>query len=104
MRAFTPNRASFWLKGVPAFDSLMPPVRGDLPPTEMRPELGAVVPVTMPGAKTTLFDGPSGWQVGSTSSATRAEVRPRPPRQAYFSGASKRGLTGHIGSDLVCRS
>jgi len=30
----------------------MPPVRGDLPPTETRPEVGALVPVTMPGAKT----------------------------------------------------
>jgi hypothetical protein len=40
---------------VPAFDSLMPPVKGDLAPTEIRDDVEAEVPVMIPGAKTTLF-------------------------------------------------
>src|SRR5512136_1551939 len=54
---------------VPALDSLMPPVSGDLPPTETRADVGAAVPVNMPGEKTSLLLGPSGWHSGGTSSA-----------------------------------
>ena len=52
--------ANFWGKGVPAFASFIPPVRGDLPPTEILPEEGAIVPVTNPGASISLLFGPNG--------------------------------------------
>ena len=45
---------------VPALASLIVPVSAPLPPTEMRELVGAAVPVTMPGAKTSLLLGPSG--------------------------------------------
>ena len=47
--------------------------------------------VRMPGAITSLFSAASGWQVGGTSSATMAEVSPRPPKSRYASpGSSER--------------
>ena len=42
---------------LPALDSLIPPVRGDLAPAETRPDEGAVVPVVKPGAKMRLLFG-----------------------------------------------
>jgi len=33
-------------------------VSGDFAPTEIRADVGAAVPVTMPGAKTSLLFGP----------------------------------------------
>ena len=77
-----------WGQADPALVSLMVPVRGDFPPTEMRALVGAAVPVTIPGAKTTLLLGPRGWQFGSTSSHTMLEVSQRPPLNLYFSGTS----------------
>jgi hypothetical protein len=55
-----PRRASRRPQPVPAFDSLIPPVSGDFPPTEMRDDVGDAVPVTIPGEKTTLLFGPKG--------------------------------------------
>jgi hypothetical protein len=67
----------------------MPPVSGLLPPKEVRPLLGAAgVPVTHPGAITSLLLGPSGWQSGSTSSQVIAEVKPRPAQRDHLSGTS----------------
>ena len=56
----------------------MPPVNGDLPPTETRAEVGAEVPVTMPAEKTSLLLMPSAWHKGGTSSETICEVNARP--------------------------
>src|SRR5690349_13263212 len=64
----------------------MPPVSGLLQPTEMRPLVDADEPVRRPGASTSLLAALSGWQVGSTSFATIAEVRPRPPSPRYSAG------------------
>jgi putrescine aminotransferase len=52
------------------------------------PELAALVPVSKPGANTSLLCLPNGWQVGSTSAATMVEVSPRPPSPAQASGTS----------------
>ncbi len=60
MIALIPRRASFWLNHVPAFDSLIVPVKGDFAPTEIRAEVGETVPLTIPEAITTLFFGPRG--------------------------------------------
>jgi len=86
--ALRPKRAIFWLARPPELDSLMVPVKGDFPPKDIRPEVGAAVPLTMPGARTSLLEELRGWQVGGTSSQTMAEVRPRPPHLTYFSGTS----------------
>ena len=50
-----PRRANFWGAVPPELASLIVPVRGDLPPIEIRPEVGALVPVTMPVAKVSLL-------------------------------------------------
>ena len=47
--------AKSWDQPEPAFDSFIVPVRGDLPPTETRADVEALVPVTIPGAKTSLL-------------------------------------------------
>jgi hypothetical protein len=52
--------ARSWGNAEPAFDSLIPPVNGDFAPTEIRADVAAVVPVTIPGAKTSLLFGPRG--------------------------------------------
>jgi hypothetical protein len=67
-------------QAVPALDSLIPPVRGDLAPAEMRLELGAAVPVTIPGQKASLLKGPRGWARGGTSAEMMEEDNPRPPK------------------------
>jgi hypothetical protein len=54
------NLASFWENTPPELDSLMPPVKGDLPPTEIRPVLAAMVPVKRPVAMTSLLSLLSG--------------------------------------------
>ena len=59
-KARTPRRAMRWAKEPPALDSLMPPVRGDLAPTESRPDEPAGVPVRVPEAKTSLLNLPRG--------------------------------------------
>jgi hypothetical protein len=69
-----PILATFWEKVPPELLSLMPPVRGLLAPTEMRPDWTAVVPLRRPGAKMSLLLFPRGWQVGFTSFATNVEV------------------------------
>jgi len=46
----------------------MAPVRGDLAFTAMRLAQGMLVPVNGPGANISLFSGPRGSQLGSTSS------------------------------------
>ncbi len=71
---------------VPAFDSFMPLVSGDLAPIEILEAVGALVPVTNPGAKISLLSGPRGWQVAGTSSYTIVDVSPLPPRFLYDSG------------------
>ncbi len=73
----------YWPPVPPALDSLMPPVSGLLQPTEIRPEEPAVVAQSVPGAKTSLFSGPRGWQVGGTSLQMTAVVRARPASPAY---------------------
>src|SRR5512144_1344845 len=84
--AARPSLATFWLERPPALLSLIPPVRGLFPPKEIRPLLGAAgEPLTHPGAMTILLFGPSGWHIGSTSSKTIDEVRPRPAQRAHFS-------------------
>jgi len=85
-----PSLPSFCPGRPPALDSLMPPVRGLLPPTEIRPELGAMDPASNPGATTSLLLGPRGWQRGGTSSATTLDVNARPPKRRYFSGSSSK--------------
>src|ERR1019366_5215654 len=72
----------------PAFDSLMPPVRGLLQPTERRLLVVAGVADSRPGAKTSLLPAPSAWHSGSTSSATRHDVSPLPPSPAYLPNGS----------------
>src|SRR5450830_1540600 len=79
IRALILNRANRWPQRVPALASLIPPVSGDLPPTDSRAEVGAELPVTMPGEKISLLLGPRGWAVGGTSSAVRVLVSHRPP-------------------------
>ncbi|MBP1628865.1 MAG: hypothetical protein H6Q00_3340 [Holophagaceae bacterium] len=86
MRACISSLASIRAAVPPALDSLMPPVRGLLAPADKRPELAAEVPVSIPGAKTSLLFGPRGWQDGGTSWATTVEVRARPPNPAQESG------------------
>src|SRR5690554_124536 len=89
MMAASPSRAIFCPERPPAFDSLIPPVSGLFAPKEVRPLLGAAgEPVTQPGAMTSLLCGPSGWQVGSTSSNMMCDVNPRPAQRAHFSGTS----------------
>ncbi len=63
----------------PELASLIVHVSGLLAPADNRPEHGAPVPVKLPGASTSLLAAESGWQWGGTSSATSAEVKPRPP-------------------------
>ena len=58
--ALIPRRAISCGIPDPELVSLMPPVRGDFAPTEMRALVGAAVPVTIPGAKTTLLLDPRG--------------------------------------------
>ncbi len=72
----------------PELHSFIPPVNGLLPPTEIRPEFGADVPLNIPGANISLLFLPRGWQVALTSSLIKFEVRARPPRPIYFSGTS----------------
>jgi len=72
----------------PELDSLMPPVSGLLPPTDIRPELAAGVPDKVPGANTSLLLGPSGWQVGGTSAATTVLVKARPPKVTHSAGTA----------------
>ena len=64
----------------------MPPVSGLLPPTESRPEVGAAVPDTTPGASTNTLSGPRGSQVGSHSSVRILADSPRPPSSFQASG------------------
>jgi hypothetical protein len=45
--------------------------------------MAAVVPLSNPGAITSLLFSPRGWQSGGTSLETIAEVRALPPRPAY---------------------
>ena len=81
---------------VPEFDSLIVPVRGDLAPTDRREDVGALVPVTIPGEKTSLLFGPSGWQVAGTSSWTMLEVSHRPARWAYLSGSGSKAVVRSV--------
>jgi hypothetical protein len=53
-------RASTWAAWPPALDSLMVSVSGLLQPTERRPVIDAVVPLSIPGAITSLFSAPRG--------------------------------------------
>lgn len=62
----------------------MVPVNGLLAPTDIRPELGAEVPLSKPGAKIILLFLPRGWQVGWTSSFTKLDVKARPLNQHIF--------------------
>jgi hypothetical protein len=55
-----PNLAIICAEVPPALLSLMPPVKGLFEPTESRPEFEATVPVSKPGANTSLLFGPSG--------------------------------------------
>src|SRR4030042_6061754 len=72
----------------PALDSLIPPVRGDFAPTEIRADVGADVPVTIPGENTILLFIPRGWHKGGTSSAMIVDVSARPAKYLYASGNS----------------
>ena len=55
-------------------------------PTEMRPEVGAAVPLSTPGASTSTFSGPSGSHFGLHSSSRIFAERPRPPSSCHFAG------------------
>jgi hypothetical protein len=61
---------------------------GLLAPTESLPLQGTMVPPRIPGAKTSLFSGPSGSHFGGTSCAIMLEVSPLPPNFRYASGTS----------------
>jgi hypothetical protein len=61
-------------------------VRGDFAPTEIRADVGAGVPVTIPGENTNLLFDPNGWHKGGTSSATIVDVSARPAKYLYASG------------------
>jgi hypothetical protein len=50
---------------------------------ESRLDIAAPVPLRRPGAITSLFSPPKGWQSGGTSFETMAEVIALPPRPAY---------------------
>src|SRR6266496_1512015 len=95
--ALMPSTASCRATLPPELHSLMVPVSGLLQPTESRPALEAMVPVSSPGASTSLLLGPSGWQVGGTSAATIVEVRARPPKPSQALGA---GSTVLLRSDI----
>ena len=82
------RRAIFCENEPPELDSLIVPVSGLFAPTDMRPELGADVPLRSPGAKIILLFLPRAWQVGLTSSLTKLEVSARPPSRAYSSGTA----------------
>jgi len=84
-RALIPSRASFWETRPPLLLSLIPPVNGDFPPTESRPELAAGEPDNNPGAKTSLLYLLKGWQVAGTSFKIIFDVRARPPSPAISS-------------------
>ena len=80
----------------------------------MRPEEGAAVPDTQPGAHTTLFAASSGWHVGGTYSATTVEDSPLPPSSRHRSGTysylasclvrSRRSSLRPILRQLPCKS
>src|SRR3990172_5568009 len=71
----------------------MPPVSGLLPPIEIRPEVGAEVPKSTPGAITRTLSGPSGSHFGSHSSSRIFAERARPPRSFRSAGkASKEAV------------
>ncbi len=79
LTARSPSSASARAAEPPELASLMPPVRGLLPPTESRPPLGTTVPAKIPAAYTMTLPGPSESASASTSRSTMAEVKPRPP-------------------------
>ena len=58
----------------------MVPVKGLFAPIEVRLDDGARVPVSNPGAMTSLFPSLKGEVLGSTSSLRISEVKPRPPK------------------------
>ena len=72
--AAIPSLAKCWAAVPPAFDSLMVPVNGLFPPALSRPEHGAAVPLSSPGARISLFLGPKGSHRPGTSPATIVEV------------------------------
>jgi hypothetical protein len=61
----------------------MVPVSGLLQPTEIRPDIVAIVPLSKPGAMTSLLSAPNGWQSGGTSLETIADVSALPPMPSY---------------------
>ncbi len=87
-----PSRAKSCAACPPAFASLIPPVRGLLQPTERRPDIAAMLPLSMPGAITSLLSSPSGWHSGGTSLDTIADVRALPPIPAYAPGGTSVAL------------
>src|SRR5262245_26916801 len=86
--ALIPSLISLWPSCPPTLASLMPPVRGLLVPMETRPEVVTAVPPRRPGARISLFSGPSGSQRGDTSWFKISAERARPPRSAYSAGHS----------------
>src|SRR5680860_165547 len=103
MMAATPRRPSFWEACPPTLDSLMPPVRGLLAPTDSREELGDVVPASNPGAMTSLLAIPSASVLGSTSLLMMAEVRALPPKATNSSGISSKATLPSETSTLKIR-
>ena len=83
-----------WPGFPPAFASLMPLVRGLLPPIEMRPDVGADVPERTPGAITRTLSGPNGSHFGSHSSSRIRADKARPPR--IFQSV------GNASNEVVC--
>src|SRR5215207_5723470 len=70
----------------PALASLIPPVNGDLPPTEILSVDESICPTNRPGAKINLFPPPSGSHFASTSSSRMRAKSPRPPSRFHESG------------------
>ena len=82
----------------------MPFVGGLLPPIEMRPEVGADVPASTPGAMTSTLSGPSGSQLGSHSASRIFEERPRPPSSFQSAGRGSISTVWAVMSTRMRRS
>src|SRR5262245_50649615 len=82
----------------------MPWVSGLFPPIEMRPEVGAALPESTPGAITSTLPGPSGSQVGSHSSSRMRAESARPPRSFHASGKGTISAVCRVMSTRIMRS
>ncbi len=67
----------------------MAPVSGHLALMAMRLAQGIFVPVNGPGAKMSLFSGPSGSQSAGTSSYRYLTVKPAPPMKSRATSAGR---------------